>query len=83
MPVFPYDLMVRAWLGCGWLLFWLWLPINQAGAEVLTLTQAEVTLTLPGLPASASAPVTVELPYHWDIRHPGVGGCVLPDAVFP
>ncbi len=67
MAVFPYDLMVRAWLGCGWLLLWLWLSINQAGAEVLTLTQAEVRLTLRGLPESASAPAW--LPYQWDRHH--------------
>ncbi|MCX7235197.1 MAG: histidine kinase, partial [Burkholderiales bacterium] len=72
MAVFPYHLMVRAWLGCGWLLLWLWLPINQAGAEVLTLTQAEVRLTLRGLPESASAPVN--LPYQWDSHQRGVAG---------
>ena len=72
MAVFPYDLMVRAWLGCGWLLLWLWLPINQAGAEVLTLTQAEVRLTLRGLPESASAPA--RLPYQWDRHHRGAEG---------
>ena len=72
MAVFPYHLMVRAWLGCGWLLLGLWLPINQAGAEVLTLTQAEVRLTLRGLPESASAPVN--LPYQWDSHQRGVAG---------
>ena len=62
--------MVRACLRCCWLVLWLWLPINQAGAEVLTLTQAEITL--PGLPASAPAPVN--LPYQWDRHHRGAAG---------
>ncbi len=62
--------MVRACLRCCWLALWLWLPTHQAGAEVLTLTQAEVTL--PGLPASASAPVN--LPYPWDRHHRGAAG---------
>ena len=62
--------MVRACLRCCWLALWLWLPTHQAGAEVLTLTQAVVTL--PGLPASASAPVN--LPYQWDRRHRGAAG---------
>jgi len=62
--------MVRACLRCCWLVLWLWLPINQAGAEVLTLTQAEVML--PGLPASAPAPVN--LPYQWDRHHRGAAG---------
>ena len=62
MPIFSYTLVVRGCLRCCWLVLWLWLPTHQAGAEVLTLTQAEVTL--PGLAASASAPVAVGLPYH-------------------
>jgi hypothetical protein len=64
--------MVRACLRCCWLALWLWLPTHQAGAEVLTLTQAEVMLTLRGLPVSASAPV--RLPYQWDSRHSGQAG---------
>ena len=70
MPIFPCILMVRACLGCCWLVLWLWLPAHQAGAEVLTLTKAEVTL--PGLPASTPAPVN--LPYQWDRHHRGAAG---------
>jgi hypothetical protein len=69
-PVFSDSLMVRACLRCCWLALWLWLPTHQVGAEVLTLTQAE--LTPRGLPASASAPVN--LPYQWDRFHRGSAG---------
>jgi hypothetical protein len=72
MPAFSYPLKLRAWLRCSCLVLCLWLPTNQAGAEVLTLTQADVKLTLRGLPVSASAPA--QLPYQWDSRHSGQGG---------
>jgi len=42
-------------------------------AQVQTLRQAEAVVTVGGV----SARDTVSLPYHWERRHPGVGGGAL------
>lgn len=56
-------------LWCG--LVWALLCWGNAYAEVQELRQARALITLQG---GAPVPSSVELPYHWDRRHPGLAG---------
>ncbi|MDI1273803.1 MAG: histidine kinase, partial [Polaromonas sp.] len=56
-------------LWCGLVCALLWW--GSARAEVQELRQARALITLQG---AAPVPSNVDLPYHWDRRHPGLAG---------
>ena len=64
---FLYKLRSPAWLVTIFFFGCLALPLH---ANQLTLTDAQVLVTLPG----GTLRQTVSLPYHWDRQHPGLAG---------